>query len=197
MYKFFSRAGSRSSKDTTENTSTTENTATSHTPSNTAASNSPSTSHTPQATTTSNSPPTSHTPSNTATSSTSPSRPSRTTSTSRSSRNTLTSRSSRNTLTSRSSSHSSSRSSSRSSTTSLHHARVEWSNDETRVLIDERKRRNHEYYYEIPGRSRRRFWNEVAEEVNTQCSSNYSGKQCQSKFNCLVSDYHVSKTLTK
>jgi Myb/SANT-like DNA-binding protein len=45
----------------------------------------------------------------------------------------------------------------------------------------------------IPGRSRRNFWEEVAETVNTECGSSFTGKQCQSKFNNLVNEYNVIK----
>ena len=70
-------------------------------------------------------------------------------------------------------------------------ARVEWTDDQIEVLVDERKKRNLEYWYHIPGRSRQQFWEEISEVVNIECGSNFTGKQCQNKFNTLVSDYHV------
>ncbi|GET62648.1 probable autophagy-related protein 17 [Rhizophagus irregularis DAOM 181602=DAOM 197198] len=68
--------------------------------------------------------------------------------------------------------------------------RVEWSDDQIAVLIEQRRSRNFEYHYQIAGRSRKRFWNSVANKVNERCRSNYSGKQCQTKFNGLVTSYH-------
>ncbi|GBC11016.1 hypothetical protein GLOIN_2v1488640 [Rhizophagus irregularis DAOM 181602=DAOM 197198] len=68
--------------------------------------------------------------------------------------------------------------------------RVEWSDDQIAVLIEQRRSRNFEYHYQIAGRSRKRFWNSVANKVNERCGSNYSGKQCQTKFNGLVTSYH-------
>ncbi|GBC25898.2 hypothetical protein GLOIN_2v1488640 [Rhizophagus irregularis DAOM 181602=DAOM 197198] len=69
-------------------------------------------------------------------------------------------------------------------------SRVEWSDDQIAVLIEQRRSRNFEYHYQIAGRSRKRFWNSVANKVNERCGSNYSGKQCQTKFNGLVTSYH-------
>ena len=76
----------------------------------------------------------------------------------------------------------------RSSTSS----RTEWSDEQTAALIEQRRTRNYEYYYSIPGRNRKKFWNSIAESINSSCGCNYSGKQCQTKFNGLVSNYHVS-----
>jgi hypothetical protein len=70
--------------------------------------------------------------------------------------------------------------------------RVEWTDPQTLALIEQRRSRNYEYHYIIPGRSRKNFWKSVAENVNNTCGSNYTGKQCQTKFNGLVTSYHVS-----
>ena len=80
-------------------------------------------------------------------------------------------------------------------TSSNARAPVLWSDAEIRVLIDERQERNFEYYYLILGRSRTGFWGSVADTINWECGSNYSGAQCQSKFNGLVTDYNVNKIL--
>lgn len=78
-------------------------------------------------------------------------------------------------------------------TTSVTHSgQVEWSDEQTAALIEQRRTRNFEYHYQIPGRSRKTFWNSVAEKVNEKCGCSYSGKQCQTKFNGLVTSYHVS-----
>jgi hypothetical protein len=78
------------------------------------------------------------------------------------------------------------------SDTLTYSGRVEWSDDQTAALIEQRRTRNFEYHYLIPGRSRKTFWNSVANKVNERCGSNFSGKQCQTKFNGLVTSYHVS-----
>ena len=80
-------------------------------------------------------------------------------------------------------------------TSSNARAPVLWSDAEIRVLINERRERNFEYYYLIPGRSCTGFWGSVADTINWKCGSNYSGAQCQSKFNGLVTDYNVNKIL--
>jgi hypothetical protein len=71
-------------------------------------------------------------------------------------------------------------------------SRTEWSDEQTAALIEQRRTWNYEYYYSIPGRNRKKFWNSIAESINSSCGCNYSGKQCQIKFNGLVSNYHVS-----
>ena len=71
-------------------------------------------------------------------------------------------------------------------------SRIEWSDEQTAALIEQRSSRNFEYHYQIPGRSRKTFWNSVADKVNEKCGSNFSGKQCQNKFNGLVTSYHVN-----
>jgi hypothetical protein len=78
------------------------------------------------------------------------------------------------------------------STTSTSTDRVEWTDEQTATFIEQQRSRNYEYYYQIPGRNRKNFWNLVAENVNNRCACNYTGPQCQSKFNGLVTNYHVS-----
>jgi hypothetical protein len=79
-----------------------------------------------------------------------------------------------------------------STTSSTSTNRVEWTDEQTTALIEQRRSCNYEYYYQIPGRNRKNFWNSVAENVNDRCACNYTGPQCQSKFNGLVTNYHVS-----
>ncbi|GBC48153.2 hypothetical protein GLOIN_2v1488640 [Rhizophagus irregularis DAOM 181602=DAOM 197198] len=40
--------------------------------------------------------------------------------------------------------------------------RVEWSDDQIAALIEQQRSRNFEYHYQIAGRSRKNFWNSVA-----------------------------------
>jgi hypothetical protein len=70
----------------------------------------------------------------------------------------------------------------------------EWTKNQIRLLINQRKHRNIEYY-RIIGRSRRDFWNSVARRINRSEGTNFSGKQCKRKFQNLVSTYYVSKLI--
>lgn len=69
---------------------------------------------------------------------------------------------------------------------------ITWSEQEIRLLVDQRQNRNTEYH-QILGRSRRSFWNSVARRINRAAGSNFSGRQCKRKFQNLVSIYYVSK----
>ena len=68
---------------------------------------------------------------------------------------------------------------------------VEWTERQIRLLIDQRKYRNEEYY-RIVGRSRRGFWDSVARRINRSKGTNFYGNQCKRKFQNLVSAYYVS-----
>ncbi|CAG8626563.1 13932_t:CDS:2, partial [Ambispora leptoticha] len=67
--------------------------------------------------------------------------------------------------------------------------RIMWTNEHLRLLIDERKTRNVEYY-DIMGISREDFWNSVANKINRQFNTTYTGYQCKGKFQSLVKDYN-------
>ncbi|GBB94787.1 hypothetical protein RclHR1_24110001 [Rhizophagus clarus] len=67
---------------------------------------------------------------------------------------------------------------------------VEWTDEQTAALIEQQRSQNYEYYYQTPGRSRKKFWRSVAENVNNTCGCNYTGQQCQMKFNVLVTNYY-------
>lgn len=71
---------------------------------------------------------------------------------------------------------------------------IEWSEDEIRALINERRRRN-EDYHRMFGRSKIPFWNEVAEKVKEDTGTDFTGIQCKEKFKSLVRDCKVSKIL--
>ncbi|GBC08806.1 hypothetical protein RclHR1_00840007 [Rhizophagus clarus] len=60
----------------------------------------------------------------------------------------------------------------------------EWNERTIRLLIDQRKHRNREYY-QIIGRSRRRYWDSVARRINRVANSDFTGIQCKRKFNSL------------
>ena len=69
---------------------------------------------------------------------------------------------------------------------------VTWNEQELRLLIDQRKNRNAEYY-QIIGRSRVDFWNSVARRINRVSSgSNFTGIQCRRRFENFVTSYNVS-----
>jgi hypothetical protein len=72
-----------------------------------------------------------------------------------------------------------------------------WTNDHIQELIDERRRRNYDFWYSYPGRNRTQFWQEIANVVNSACHTNYTGRQCNNKFQSLVTDYNVSKSIKK
>ena len=68
----------------------------------------------------------------------------------------------------------------------------EWNERSIRLLINQRKYRNREYY-EIIGRSRRNYWKSIARRINREAGTNFTGNKCKRKFNNLVSHYYVSK----
>jgi hypothetical protein len=71
--------------------------------------------------------------------------------------------------------------------------RALWTDPQIQLLLQERRRRNFEYHYLYPGRSRVAFWQQIANTVNATFNTNYTDVQCVNKFNSLVSEYHVSK----
>lgn len=72
-------------------------------------------------------------------------------------------------------------------------SRAQWTDFHIRTLINERRRRNFEYWYLHPGRDRDAFWRSVANHVNMVCNTGYTGDQCASKFSSLVTAHNVSK----
>jgi hypothetical protein len=54
-----------------------------------------------------------------------------------------------------------------------------------------RRRRNFEYWYLIPTRSRIGLYNGIANTINSTFGTNFTGIQCQSKFDRLVHEYNV------
>ncbi|CAJ0751171.1 1447_t:CDS:2 [Entrophospora sp. SA101] len=64
-----------------------------------------------------------------------------------------------------------------------------WTDDQLRLLIDERENRNGEYY-NIPGSSRVDFWNNIAITINQRFGTTYTGQQCNNRFQNLVREYN-------
>ena len=66
---------------------------------------------------------------------------------------------------------------------------VVWTDDQIRILIDERKNRNIEFH--DYGRERIGFWDSVATKINRELKTSFNGYQCKEKFIHLVRDYNV------
>ncbi|CAG8576753.1 12258_t:CDS:2 [Acaulospora morrowiae] len=64
-----------------------------------------------------------------------------------------------------------------------------WTDDQLRLLINERKNKNTEYH-DIPGSSRVDFWNSMANTINDRFGTSYTGHQCKNRFQNLVRDYN-------
>lgn len=69
-----------------------------------------------------------------------------------------------------------------------------WNEGEIKILIDERRSRNEEYWL-TPGRDRVSFWTSIAAKINIEYQSSYTAKQCSEKFQNLVRDYTVREIL--
>src|SRR6184192_3220583 len=69
--------------------------------------------------------------------------------------------------------------------------RLLWTNLQLDILINERRRLNFDFHYS--GRSHVTLWNIIAAKINTIFGTNYMGVQCKTKFQNLVSQYHVNK----
>ena len=69
---------------------------------------------------------------------------------------------------------------------------VEWTDTQTRILIDERRNRNEEYHNF--GRNRDVFWGSIATRINNNevHGSNFLGHHCKEKFRNIIRDYNVS-----
>lgn len=69
---------------------------------------------------------------------------------------------------------------------------LEWNNEQTHFLINERKNGNEEYHC-TPNRNKRIFWEKIAEKLNEVNNLNYfTGKACNKKFLLLTRAYYVS-----
>ncbi|KAF0488582.1 hypothetical protein F8M41_022246 [Gigaspora margarita] len=64
-----------------------------------------------------------------------------------------------------------------------------WTNEHLCLLIDERKTRNVKYH-DITDISREGFWSSVANKINGQFNTTYTGYQCKGKFHSLIKDYN-------
>ena len=73
---------------------------------------------------------------------------------------------------------------------------AQWSEEQTRMLIDARKNGNEEYH-RTPNRNKRNFWEDIANEINRVNNTNYfTGEDCNKKFLALTRAYYVSTSKT-
>jgi hypothetical protein len=67
-----------------------------------------------------------------------------------------------------------------------------WNDPEIRLLIDERRNRNVEYW-EMAGCSKVTFWMSVAGIINSKFRKSYTAQQYKEKFQNLVREHQVRK----
>jgi len=67
---------------------------------------------------------------------------------------------------------------------------VDWTDAQTRILINEHRNRNEEYHN--LGRNKDVFWESIATRINEELGSNFLGHHCKEKFRNLIWDYNVS-----
>ncbi|GES84565.1 hypothetical protein GLOIN_2v1874283 [Rhizophagus clarus] len=65
-----------------------------------------------------------------------------------------------------------------------------WNDPEIRLLIQERRNRNEEYW-NIAGCSKISFWMSVAVKINSNFRSTYTAEQCKEKFQNLLMRAYV------
>jgi hypothetical protein len=70
--------------------------------------------------------------------------------------------------------------------------RIIWGDPETDLLVSERRRRNHEYYYRHRG-DKTEFWESIARKIRRRYNITFSARQVEQKFRNLCADYTVSK----
>ncbi|CAG8688602.1 19505_t:CDS:2, partial [Gigaspora rosea] len=67
---------------------------------------------------------------------------------------------------------------------------VEWTDAHIRTLIEERRNRNIEYHN--LGRNRNVFWHSIANRINREHNTNFTGSHCKEKFSNLVRSYNLA-----
>ncbi|POG61808.1 hypothetical protein GLOIN_2v1701234 [Rhizophagus irregularis DAOM 181602=DAOM 197198] len=74
---------------------------------------------------------------------------------------------------------------------------AQWSEEQIRMLINERKNGNEEYH-RTPNCNKRNFWEDIANEINRVNNTNYfTGEDCNKKFLALTRAYYVSNMIIK
>ena len=73
---------------------------------------------------------------------------------------------------------------------------IDWDDNEVKLLIDERRNRNKEYWFMLE-RLKLPFWKNVAEKIKEKFNTDITAMQYQAKFKGMVKDCKVSKILIK
>ncbi|CAB4485462.1 hypothetical protein RhiirA1_499949 [Rhizophagus irregularis] len=74
---------------------------------------------------------------------------------------------------------------------------AQWSEEQIRMLINERKNGNEEYH-RTPNRNKRNFWEDIANEINRVNNTNYfTGEDCNKKFLALTRAYYTARAYKK
>src|SRR2546423_14974769 len=68
--------------------------------------------------------------------------------------------------------------------------RLLWTNLQLDILINERRRLNFDFHYSE--RLHIILWNIITAKINTIFGTSYMGVQCKTKFQNMVSQYHVN-----
>ena len=74
---------------------------------------------------------------------------------------------------------------------------TDWNDMEERLLINERRTRNVEYHVLKNGRPKRAFWDRMAQRINNQYGTTFTGDQYHNKFLNLTRSYYVSNLRMK
>src|SRR6266511_3472954 len=64
---------------------------------------------------------------------------------------------------------------------------VNWLKHEINYLINQRRFRNVEYHQIIGRNGKKEFWNSIAKRMHRELDTDFTGRQCNSKFQNLVS----------
>ena len=73
---------------------------------------------------------------------------------------------------------------------------IDQDDNEVKLLIDERRNRNEEYWYMLR-RSKLPFWEDIMGKIKEEFNMDVTAVQCQAKFKGMIKDYKVSKILIK
>ena len=67
-----------------------------------------------------------------------------------------------------------------------------WTDDEVRMLINERKDGNEHYHSLGGGNCKRAWWTSTAGKINQRFRTSYTGQQASEKFHRIVKDCRVN-----
>jgi len=69
-----------------------------------------------------------------------------------------------------------------------------WTDDQVRMLIDERKA-NNEYYPNLSDGGKSTFWEELVCKINIKYKTKFSGQQAREKFQGIIRSCKVNKNI--